>query len=145
MPKKTVKRRTNIERPFNMGEWTSAMMFGTIRSALRKAFQYNWNPAKKALENARRQSQSKTNLRLKYEYKCACCGKYFERKLVNLDHKLECGSLKTWDDVAPFLQNLLPEDENAYQVLCIGTKEKPGCHLIKTKEYMDNKRKNEKL
>lgn len=132
--KKVVKRRTNIERPFNMGEWTQAQMFGVIRSAIRNAFRYNWNAAKECLKRASRPSQS-SNKRLKTEYCCAHCkNKFYPRTEVEVDHKIEVGSLKSFSDVETFLKRFLLEDPDDYQVLC---KEH---HKVKTKAYMDSKK-----
>jgi len=85
-----------------------------------------------ALKLASRPSQS-NNKRLKTEYKCAHCKKWSKRADVQIDHIIECGSLKDWDDVVPFIQRLTVEDVNSYQVLC------KKCHVIKTKKYKEEK------
>ncbi len=133
MPKKTVKRRANIERPFNMGTMSSAAFFGTIRSTLRNTFRYNWEPAKEALKLASRPNQS-ANKRLKTEFQCAHCKKWGARSECEIDHITECGSLKSYEDIPEFLKKLLPEDPSAYQILCV------GCHKIKTRNYMESKK-----
>ena len=115
-----------VIRTRNAGSLTESEYFGKIRSALRKAFQY-WKPAMIALEQASRKSESE-NKRLKKEYHCAKCKKWFKRTDVQIDHIEECGTLKSYSDIALFLTKLTIEDPNGFQILC-----KP-CHLKKTKE-----------
>ncbi len=130
-----MKRKNNIERPYNNGTWTSAEFFGRIRSALRSKFAW-WKPMQLAAEKASRPSQSK-NKRLKKEYQCAQCKKWFKCADTHIDHIMPCGSLRTFDDIVPFLQRLTVEDPNMYQLLC------KKCHLIKTKkERNDSKTAN---
>ena len=109
----------------NMGTWSEAKHFGGIRSALRKLYQWNWLPKKVALERARRRSQS-ANKRLKWEFQCASCREWFPREDVAADHVVPCGSLKSYADVGPFLERMLPESPDGFQVLC------DECHNRKT-------------
>lgn len=108
------------------GKLTEAEYFSKIRSALRKAFQF-WNVGQEVLKENSRPSQS-DNKRLKTEYQCNRCKNWFSRKLVNIDHIIECGSLRTYDDIVPFLKRLTPETKSSYQILCC------ECHKKKTKE-----------
>lgn len=119
MPKKI------IERPYNAGTMTESQFFSKIRSILRNGFRY-WKPAQVALNMASRPSQNKDNKRLKKEFKCAKCLKWFKRSDVEIDHIIECGSLKSYNDIVPFLKRLTPEEHNRFQVLC------KKCHKIKT-------------
>ena len=135
--KQRVYKKPKPPKNFNGGTWTQSKFFGTLRSSLRRTFRW-WIPMQKALEKASRPSQNKQNKRLKKEYQCAHCKDWFKRQDVEIDHKIECGSLKNWDDVVPFIQRMTAEDVNAYQVLCI------HCHKIKTTEVRLNKLKNEK-
>ena len=112
------------ERVRNNNTETESMYWSKLRSALRRHYRY-WKPAMAALKAASRPSKSK-NKRLKTEYQCAHCGGWFPRKNVNIDHIEECGSLRCYDDLVPFLQRLTPEDPSAYQVLCV------KCHGAKT-------------
>lgn len=114
-----------VVKPRNAGTLTESAYFSKIRSTLRNGFRW-WLPMQQALKNASRKSQS-LNKRLKFEYKCNHCNNWFPRKNVEIDHIKPVGSLRTWEDVVPFIQRLTPEDVNAYQILC-----KP-CHLVKTK------------
>lgn len=81
---------------------------------------------------ARRPNQS-DNKRLKWEYQCNHCKQWFPEKEIQVDHVIECGSLKSADDLVGFLERLTPEDVNAYQVLC-----KP-CHKARTQEQRRKK------
>lgn len=135
--KKKVNKRTKVPRTRNLGTLTESEYFSKIRSALRRTFRY-WKPMQEALKQASRPSQNKENKRLKIEYQCAKCGQWFSRKGVEIDHILPAGSLRTYDDIVPFIKNLTTEDIKGYQILCIKD------HKLKTGE--DNaKRKTEKL
>lgn len=105
-----------VARTRNGGKWTGSQYWSAIRSALRSKFRY-WTPATQALKAAERPSKSK-NKRLKYEYQCAKCKKWFKRADVQIDHIIPCGSLKCADDIPAFLERLTPEDSAAFQVLC---------------------------
>lgn len=91
----------------------------------------------KALDNASRPSES-DNKRLKKEYKCAYCHLWFPRKSVEIDHKIQAGSLRCYDDVVPFLIRLTSENVDDYQILC-----KP-CHKIKGFEDKQKVKENGK-
>lgn len=130
--KKQVKKQI-VPRTHGAGTLTESQYFSKIRSALRSAFRY-WKPMMLALEAASRPNQSK-NKRLKKEFQCAVCSKWFKRADVEIDHKVECGSLSSYEDIVPFIQRLTAEDIKAYQILC-----KP-CHKLKTAEYKLNKSK----
>ena len=117
-------KKKKVEKTRNGGKWTEAQYFAKIRSSLRNGFRWFY-PMQQALEKASRPSQSE-NKRIKKEYQCAHCGKWLPRKNVEIDHILECGSLRSYEDIVPFIQRLTAEDVNSYQILC-----KP-CHLLKT-------------
>lgn len=95
--------------------WSEAKFFGFLRSALRSASS-KWPPKYTVLLNARRPSQSE-NKRLKWEFRCAACGQWFPQKEVSVDHIVPVGTLRSWDDVAPFCQRLFV-GEDGLQVLC---------------------------
>ena len=108
----------------NANTLTESAYFSKIRSVLRGGFRY-WKPMMLALENSSRPHKGQ-NKRQKKEYKCAECKKHFKRADVQIDHKIPCGSLKSYEDVVPFIERMNREDPNDYQVLC-----KP-CHQEKT-------------
>lgn len=129
---KTV-RKSKVEKTRNGKTMTEAQFFSKLRSGLRNAFRW-WVPMQKALKAASRPSQS-TNRRLKTEYHCAHCQNWFPRTQVEIDHIVECGSLKSYDDIVPFIERLTAEDIESYQILC-----KP-CHRSKTDDYKITKLK----
>lgn len=59
-------------------------------------------------------------------YRCAKCGGDFPRKEVEIDHIVECGSLRSFDDLPGFVQRLFVEKEG-FAILC-----KENCHHRKT-------------
>jgi 5-methylcytosine-specific restriction endonuclease McrA len=130
------KKASKVEKSFNMGTWTNAEYFSRVRSALRRVFRY-YKPAQKALEMASRPSENKENKRLKKEYQCEICSNWFKRADVEIDHRIECGSLKSYEDIAPFLKRLTAENPEDYAILC-----KP-CHKTKGIEYKLKQKKNE--
>lgn len=126
MVKKKTTKKTSVPRTRNAGTLTESQYWGKIRSALRNAFRY-WKPMTLALEKASRPSKS-ANKRIKKEYQCAECKEWFKRADVQIDHIIPCGSLRNFNDIPAFIENLTIENPKAYQILC-----KPH-HLIKTKE-----------
>lgn len=127
MKKTTTKKTTRVPKTRNGGTMTESQYFSKVRSALRNSFRY-WKPMQIALEKASRPSQS-FNKRLKKEYQCAHCFLWYKRDDVEIDHIEECGSLRCYEDIAPFIQRLTKEDPKSYQILC-----KP-CHRVKTENY----------
>jgi 5-methylcytosine-specific restriction endonuclease McrA len=133
MAKKVIKRKATTVCSRNGGTMTESQYFSKIRSILRSGFRY-WKPMQLALEAASRPSQS-LNKRIKKEYQCAKCKKWFKRADVEIDHKVECGSLTNYEDIVPFIQRLTKENVDAYQILC-----KP-CHKLKTDAFRQLKKK----
>jgi 5-methylcytosine-specific restriction endonuclease McrA len=133
MAKKVVKRKATTVLSRNGGTMTESQYFSKIRSILRSGFRY-WKPMQLALEKASRPSQS-LNKRIKKEYQCAKCKKWYKRADVEIDHKEECGSLSNYEDIVPFIQRLTKENIDAYQILC-----KP-CHKLKTETFRQSKKK----
>jgi 5-methylcytosine-specific restriction endonuclease McrA len=124
--------KSRVEKTRNGNTWTEARYFQQIRSALRNAFRY-YKPFQEALEKSSRPSQS-LNKRLKKEYQCAHCLKWFKRSDIEIDHIQECGSLNSYEDIVPFIKRLAVEDSSLLQILC---KED---HKIKTKSYLQRKK-----
>ena len=111
-----------VERTRNDGTWTEAKYWGHIRSALRNAFRY-WKPLQNAIKAAKVGTQ----------YRCAHCKNLCPRKEMQSDHVVPCGSLRSLDDVAGFIERLTQEGAEAYQALC------KSCHQIKTNEERKKK------
>ncbi len=116
----------------NANSLSESEYFSKIRSSLRNAFRY-WKPGIIALNKASRKYQG-ANKRAKTEYQCSSCKEWFLRKDIEIDHITPCGSLKTYDDIVPFIKNLTQEDSNLYQILC-----SKSCHLSKTINERRNK------
>lgn len=136
-PKRIAKPRKNAPlKPHNMGKWTVAKYFGTIRSALRRAFRY-YAPMQEALNRASRPYVGTSKLQKK-EYQCNECKQWFKRADVEIDHILELGELRCYEDIVPFIKRLTTEDPNDYQILC-----KPH-HLIKTHAARDKRKEARK-
>jgi hypothetical protein len=132
MAKRIVKRKSTTICSRNAGTMTESQYFSKIRSILRSGFRY-WKPMQLALEAASRPSQS-LNKRIKKEYQCAKCKKWYKRADVEIDHIEEAGSLNKYEDIVPFIQRLTKEDVSSYQILC-----KPH-HKIKTDAYKQSKK-----
>ena len=105
-----------VERTRNMGKWTEAKYWGTIRSCLRLCFRY-WGP----ITEARKRARVGRN-----KYLCAKCGKIYSSKEIQVDHVVPVGSLKRYEDLPGFVKRLTEEDPSKYQVLC------KTCHQKKT-------------
>lgn len=131
---KKVVLNPKVPRTRGGGTLTESQYFGKIRSALRNCFRY-WPPLQEALKKASRPSKHPTNKRLKTEYQCADCLQWFARKDVEIDHIIECGSLRCYDDIPGFLERLTTEDKSSYQILC------KKDHAAKSKIAIDIKKK----
>lgn len=112
--------------PFpNYTPWTTARFFGFLRSALRNA--YNKYPPKyEALKNAEvgRMVNKKTGKMAKH-YQCASCRGSFPAKEVQVDHIIDAGTLRSFEDLPAFARNLFCSAKGL-QVLC------KNCHKCKT-------------
>jgi len=102
---------------------TEAQFWGFLRSNLRLAAR-KWAPRRHALMAARRESQS-DNALLKWEFQCAACGGWFPKKEVEVDHIVPAGSLRSFDEIAGFVERLFCELDGL-AVLC------ERCHHAKT-------------
>lgn len=120
-----------VERTRNNGEWTESRYWQQVRSSLRSGFRY-WKPIVQCKINSRRKNKGKDK-RLKWEYKCNDCKKWFKDKEVQVDHIIPVGSLKSEDDLVEFLRRLTTE--TGFQVLCL------ECHKKKTLSERKDKKK----
>jgi hypothetical protein len=55
---------------------------------------------------------------------------------LQIDHVEECGSLKCYEDIAPFLKRLTPESVSAFRVLC------KICHQKFTNQQRQKRKEN---
>ena len=102
---------------------TESAFWAHILSALRKATRF-WKPAVDKLNEGKRPNMS-SNKRLKYEYHCECCNKWFPQKEIELDHIIPCGGINGPDKVAGWIERAFVEIEG-FQRLC------NTCHNKKT-------------
>lgn len=115
---------------------TDAAFWGKIRSALRKI----WTSSQAHKDAINRAKIHAPEGRRKYKIKCPECGtlynlggkieietskkgKYKSRMIYHVDHKDECGSLKGFEDLAPFAHRLFHGEQ---EVMCY------FCHQEKT-------------
>jgi hypothetical protein len=112
------RAKTNrVPRTRAGGEWTEAAFWGFIRSGMRQLSR-RWPPLVRiALNEVKRKSQSE-NKRLKWEFQCNHCSEWFARKHVEVDHIVECGSLKSFADLSQFADRLFCE-ASGLRVLCV--------------------------
>jgi len=114
-----------VEKTRGGGRYTEAGYFGFIRSGLRQK-SMRW-PPKYDVMNAAKRPYDGPDKRRKFEYLCNGCKQWCAGKEVAVDHIVECGSLKTFEDIPRFAATLFCEEDNL-QVLC------KECHNIKTQE-----------
>lgn len=125
-------RKSKIEKPFCGGTLSTAGFFGMIRSALRR-LSIRWKPRGDYLLTVRRPKIG--GGRSKFEYECQVCYNWFIRAHIEVDHIVACGSLRSFDDIGPFVKRLLCEKEG-FRSLC------KGCHLTITNEGRKNEKSN---
>lgn len=139
MIKKAVKKvvKSRVEKPFNHGTLSQAGFFGMLRSCMRNKSRF-WKPIQECKKLARRGVKGKGAQ--KWEYKCNDCGKYFMDKEIAIDHIIEAGELKCFEDLAGFAKRLFVEI-SGFQVLCNNRLDgKESCHKRKTDAYMKGKK-----
>lgn len=108
------KRVSTAPKTRNAGKWSEGEFWQMIRAALRNRTRF-WAPKLKALAEARRPSQS-SNKRLKWEFQCNRCKKWFPQKNIQVHHTVPAGSLRNGDDLKPFVENLFCEE--GFEVVC---------------------------
>lgn len=113
----------------NYSEWTTARYWSFVRSNIR-LMQRKWPPLQSIFRQRRNKPANKPG-RHKFEYQCAHCNGWFERKNVQADHIVPTGSLKSHKDIGPFVERMLCGEEGL-QILC------STCHGIKTKQDREN-------
>ena len=114
--KKTVKpRKGSLPKTRNAGTMSEVQFFQWIRQVLRKASIY-WKPISQVRKEAQ-VTYKGPNKRRKYSYICSSCNKEHPSTEINVHHKIECGSLKTFDDLPGFVERLFCEKE-LLSVLC---------------------------
>ena len=133
MAKKPTKRKGVARTPPFPAyeEWSTARFWSFIRSALRSR-QLRWPPRNSAKMKARRKYEG-SNKRQKFEYQCSECKNWFPDKEVEMDHIVEVGSLKDFQDLPGFVERLFCE-ESGWRVCC------KRCHKQITQEQRKDKK-----
>lgn len=116
MAKKTLNPR--VPRTFDHNTRTKAEFFGLFRSAIRKIWMYS----------AIRREAIKRAKVAPNQYLCAHCSNRFKSNEIEVNHLVNCGTLKEFEDFSVFIANMFQEDIDKLEVLC-----RP-CHKIYTKE-----------
>jgi hypothetical protein len=110
----TKKPRVVKIKPFADGTMTNAAFFGMIRSALRN--KSRWFLSIKICKEKNRLPYTGLNKRRKWSYKCEKCHKLFDAKEINVHHKIDCGTLNSFDDLSGFTQRLFCDSS---ELICI--------------------------
>jgi len=113
MKKKIRKQR--VARTMNAGTMTSSAFFQWLRQILRRSSMY-WKPIAQVRQEAR-VPYIGTNKRRKYSYICSECHKEWPLTSIHVHHKIECGSLSSFEDLSEFARKLFVEKEGLV-VLC---------------------------
>jgi len=123
--RKTVKRRTNIERPRNGGEWSESRFRSFIYSALRRA---QWPPKFQCIRDAfvKHGINPETGRKCKL-CRCSSCQNLFPQGKLRADHILPCVGPEGFIDWNTFIARIYVE-ANGFQALC------DACHHIKSQE-----------
>lgn len=128
-------KKSKVLKTRGAGTLTESGYWSLIRTALRQKSRW-WKPISVCKIKARRPYKG-PNKRLKFEYQCNVCNKWFPEKKVNVDHIVPAGSLNCAEDLPGFVSRLFCEVEGL-QVLC------ESCHKIKT-DYEKTLLKTKKL
>jgi hypothetical protein len=81
-----------------------------IRSALRQ--KSRWFLPIKNCKERQKVAYEGTNKRRKWLYKCEGCGDLFDSKDVNVHHVIECGELKSFEDLPGFVKRLFCDSKD---------------------------------
>lgn len=110
MAKKTTTKKTTrvpkqkVEKPFADGTMSNSAFFGMIRSALRNKSRFYYS-IRVARERAR-VPYTGINKKRKWMYKCEVCNGLYSDKETNIHHRLECGTLASFEDLPGFVERL---------------------------------------
>lgn len=138
--KTTTVKKSRVEKNYNHGTQSKSAFFGSIRAALRNSSRW-WKPIAACKAKSKRAYKGPNKLQ-KYEYQCNICKGWFSEKEIAVDHIVEVGSLKDYEDLPGFVQRLFCEVDG-FQTLCNKRKDgKVSCHHTKTQEFMKKQKEN---
>lgn len=128
---KKINRRTDIERPYNNGEWTEARFTSFVKSALRGA---RWPQKYEAVKRAFVEYgiNPATGRKCKL-HRCSACRDLFPQNGVQADHIIPVvgpEGFVSWDR---FIQRLFCEADG-FKILC------KACHSKVTNEEREARR-----
>jgi hypothetical protein len=103
------KKTTTTPKTRCAGTMTDAQFFQWLRQILRKASLY-WKPIYQVKKEAQ-VPYIGPNKRRKYSYVCSICKNEFQSTEINVHHTIECGSLKSFEDLPGFVERLFVEKE----------------------------------
>ena len=125
-------KKPRVPRTRAGGKWTEARYWGFIRSALREANR-RFPPRYAAKAKAKK---AVVGQRHRFEFQCACCEQWFKDKEVQVDHIVPAGTLRKYEDLPKFVENMFCE-EDGLQVLC------KTCHQKKTNAEREERKAND--
>ena len=102
-------KNPKVPRTRNNFTLTESAFWGFIRSTLRNASRW-WKPIQQCKLNSRRAYKGTKKLQ-KWEYRCNHCKEWFMEKEIQIDHKIEAGSLICGDDLKGFVERLFVEED----------------------------------
>ena len=122
-PAKPVKRRVDIERPYNGGEWSEARMASFIKSALRGA---RWPQKYEAVKTAfvEHGVNPATGRQCKL-HRCEDCGGLFPQNGVQADHIVPVVGPEGFINWDTYIKRLFCEADG-FRILC------KACHQVIT-------------
>jgi hypothetical protein len=106
---KKVVLNPKVPRTRNNATMTESAFFSWLRERLRKSSMY-WKPINVVKKEAQVPYKG-DNKRRKFSYVCDQCKGEFSDKEVVVHHKVECGSLKSFDDLSGFAERLFVEKD----------------------------------
>lgn len=116
MAKTTRKKTTRVPKTRNANTMTEAAFWSMIRSTLRERSRW-WKPISQCRKNAGRKYRG-ANKRMKWEYQCAECKRWFPISDIEVHHIVPAGSLSCANDLPGFVERLFCE-VGGLQCLCI--------------------------
>lgn len=118
--------------PHNMGTMTESEFWGMFKSMLRSGTKY-WKPKLDYLKSKSRPYKGE-NKRIKTEYQCEACKRWWVRAKLEVNHKIPVGGIACFEDLGKVAKALYLETLEGWEVLC-----KP-CHLIQTNKQRQERK-----
>ena len=115
MKKTKIVRKSKVPKTRNNGTMTEAVFFSWLRQILRKS-SVCWKPISQVRKDAQ-VSYTGLNKRRRFSYVCSECEKEFAITDIKVHHIIECGELRTFEDLSEFARRLFVEKEGL-RVVC---------------------------